>query len=243
MNYIKVKGSNEKEVPRHQKPVTNYKPDHSKGWAFSFKYLKQIDYFGLKDQNPNWFVSLLERLQDVSTKSIEFFVSNRKEKDDYRYHAINWNATNIPIKRADLNWIDKDILNNDEEFPFYQFQISKANGRIVGFWDVEQTVFHIVLLDPKHNIQPSKNFEYKVDDTNLLPCKYTSLLAEIDRVKSKKCFCEKCTFKNELVLLQDKFNTGNFVYFQLEDQYYKEFKARTKDKSVSELIELWLLSG
>src|SRR5690606_27420821 len=189
-----------------------------------------------------WFVSLLERLQDVSSKSIEEFETNRKERGDYRYHVIDWDARNIPIKRSDLNWIDKDILTNEVEFPFYQFQISKANGRIVGFWDAKQTIFHIVLLDPKHNIQPSKYFDYRVDNTSLLPCKYTSLLAEIDRVKSKKCFCEKCTFKNELVNLQDKFNTGNFVYFQLDDDYYEEFRLKTKDKSIGELIELWILS-
>jgi hypothetical protein len=232
------------DLPRHKKPVSNFKPDHSKGWSFSFKYYKQIDFFGLKAESPAWFSALLDRLQDFCSKKPDDFNSNHAEKRDYRYHPIDWNARNIPVKREDLDWIDRDIIENEADFPFYQFQISKANGRIVGFWDVKQTVFHIVLLDPKHNIQPAGGkFNYRVDKTSILPCKYTSLIVELDLIKNKKCFCEKCTFKNELTLLQDKYNVGNFVYFQLDDDFYAEFRSRTQDMSIAECVENWLINN
>src|SRR5690606_12787783 len=229
------------DFERHKKPISNYTPDHSKGWAFSFKYFKQMEFFGLKSESNSWFVSLIERLQDICTKNLEEFNSNHVIKDDYRYHEINWNSRNTPIKRNELNWIDKSILENEEEFPFYQFQISKANGRVVGFWDNSQTIFHIVLLDPKHNIQPSKYYNYKVDKTSVSPCLYTSILFEIDKIKAKKCFCDKCTFKSELTNLQGKFTNGNFVYFQLDDDFYMEFKEKTRDKSITEIVEQWLI--
>ncbi|MDM1295303.1 hypothetical protein HX021_13525 [Sphingobacterium sp. N143] len=231
-------------LPKHNKPVSNYKPNHNSGWAFSFKYFRQIEYFGLKDESSNWFAALLLRLQDISSKEINVFNTNLQEKEGYRYHLIDWNSRNIPIKRDDLNWIDENIIKNEVEFPFYQFQISKANGRVVGFWDVNQTIFHVVLLDPKHNIQPAGGkYNYRVDKTSVLPCKYTSLIAELDRLKSKKCFCEKCTFKAEISSLQHRFNVGNFVYFQLDDDYYQQFQDLTIDKSVSEIVELFILNN
>lgn len=231
----------QRDLPRHNHPVSNFKPDHSSGWAFSFKYFKQIDYFGIKEP-PSWFAALLERFHDLCSKNPNDFKANHREKIGYRYHEIDWAAENIPIKREDLNWIEEDILSNLVEFPFYQFQISKANGRIVGFWDVNPQIFHIVLLDPKHNIQPAGGkYNFRVDKTEILPCKYTSLLVEIDKLKSKRCFCEKCTFKTELSSLQDRFNSGNFVYFQLDDDFYQEFRNKTSDKSITEIVEQWLI--
>lgn len=190
----------------------------------------------------DFVTALLDRLRDICSLNPEDFNSSYADKQGYRYHAIDWNATNIPISRRELDWVDPNIIRNEEEFPFYQFQISNANGRIVGFWDVKQTVFHIVLLDPKHNIQPAGGkFKYRVDRTSLLPCKYSSLMVDIDRLKSKKYFCEKCTFKSELTVLQDKYNVGNYVYFQLDDDFYTEFKTRIQDKSIGEVVELWLI--
>lgn len=60
-----------------------------------------------------------------------------------------------------MSWIYKDYLENEEDFPLYQFQISMANGRVVGFFD-ENWVFNIVLVDPNHNMQPSKDYDYRV---------------------------------------------------------------------------------
>lgn len=237
---LPVLGANQ---PVHQAPVNIHKRHKSKEWFFSFMYFQQHDYFGLGSERNNWFISLFERLQDICKHSPEDFSSNRSLKEAYRYHEINWESRNIPIQRHDLTWVDKDIISNQQDFPFYQFHISKANGRVVGFWGLNQDVFYIVLLDPKHNIQPAGGkFEYRVDKTYTAPCQYTSLLNEIDRIKSIQCADKTCNIRSELQSIQEKSTFGNFVYFQLDNDYYKEFKSRTKDKSMKELIELWLLS-
>lgn len=218
-----------------KKPII--KDQKKRLWSFSFKYFRQIDYFGLDGMQNKWFVSLLEKLQELSNYDVNLLVVNIPLKNANRYHIINWDAKNIPIKRNEIDWIEKEIIENEEDFPFFQFQLSKALGRIVGFWESDYSTFNIVLLDPKHNLQPSKKFDYKVDDTNTLVCDYTSLLVDIDRVKGLKCNDVDCKCKSELNKIGTNLNRGNFVYFQTDDDYYYHFTELTKDKSVKEIIE------
>jgi len=98
-----------------------------------------------------------------------------------RIHNINWSAKSVPIKRSDLNWIDKDYLNNEEEFPIMQIAVSRAEGRLVGFFD-EQNAFQIVLLDPLHNAQPSKYNGYKVRLCKPLGCELSTVMHEAKRL-------------------------------------------------------------
>ncbi|WP_157667053.1 hypothetical protein [Vibrio alginolyticus] len=99
-----------------------------KKWTFSFQYWKQIEFFGLDKSNPSWFVSLIEKLKDLSGKDVKNFVSTGEQRDAWRYHNINWNQTNIPIQREDLDWLDKDYRENEAEYPIVQFQVSQALG-------------------------------------------------------------------------------------------------------------------
>jgi hypothetical protein len=46
-----------------------------------------------------------------------------------------------------------------------QFSITKSTGRIVGYFDRDSSIFHIVLLDPEHNIQPAKKTNYQIQPT------------------------------------------------------------------------------
>lgn len=110
-------------------------------------------------------------------------------KNRWRYHEIDWNGPNVPITRADCNWIDPDYLDNPEEYPFVQFQVSMALGRVVGFWD-ENDVFNVVLLDPMHNIQPSSYSYYKVRPTKPLGSEYVELLNQFDSLR-EQVVCEK----------------------------------------------------
>ncbi len=89
-------------------------------------------------------------------------------------------------------------FTNDEEFPFYQSQISMSLGRVVGFFDENHEHFYILLLDHKHNLQPSKDYSYKVGDTTQMFCEYTSLLMEVARIKGIQCIAEGGNCKNEL---------------------------------------------
>lgn len=210
-------------------------------WTFSFSYFKQIQYFGLDKSPSKWFVSLLNRLSDLSKMTRNEIASNPTLSKDFRYHKIDWNAKNIPIKRTDLNWIPKHYLENEDEFPLLQFQVSKALGRIVGFWD-ENRVFSIVLLDPLHNIQPAKTYNYKVDDNAPLSCEYSSLLKDIDDLKSKYQPCEKCQLYIELSQLPKKNNSFNFVLCYLNDESRDVLLKKLEEKNVSDIIELGLLS-
>lgn len=142
-------------------------------WCFSFRFFRQIENFGLSNSSVEWVSSVLERLQDLSTHRIDDLEEERIA-DGYRYHPINWHSKNIPIEQDSLDWIRDDYRKNPDEFPILQFMVSKAKGRIVGFFD-EENIFQIVLLDPLHNIQPSKDFGYRVDPCSPVSCEFTRL--------------------------------------------------------------------
>lgn len=218
-----------------KKPII--KDQKERLWSFSFKYFKQIDYFGLNGMQNKWFITLLDKFNELSKYDINLFSADHALKIANRYHIIDWNAKNIPLKRAEINWIDKDIIENEEDFPFFQFQLSKALGRIIGFWESDYSSFNIVLLDPKHNLQPSKYFDYKVDNTTILECEFTSLIVDLDRIKTIECTDKDCKCKAELEKIPVNLNRGNFIYFQVDDDYYHHFIEQTKDKSVKEIIE------
>jgi hypothetical protein len=73
---------------------------------------------------------------------------------------------NIPIPKEQIDWLG-DYAS--DEYEFVQFHVSKALGRVVGFFDEEQT-FQIVLFDPFHNIQPAGDFDYRVRATAIGDC-------------------------------------------------------------------------
>lgn len=199
----------------NQKPVTA--KTLQKKWNFSFKFWKQIDYFGLDQSRPSWFVSLLERLQAISNESIDEFVSDPSKRSTYRFHAIDWNKRNIPVQREDLYWIHADYLKNEEEFPLVQFQISKALGRIVGFFDEERT-FNIVLLDPLHNIQPTKAYEYKVDPCHPLSCEISLLRYNLEKLsKGNDCQTPSCSLASGIKNINKTSYSTNILILNVND--------------------------
>lgn len=230
------------DVKPSKKPVLGKDIKDQLTWSFSFKYFNQTDYFGLGETDAKWFVSVIERLRDLGKEDIDTFIKDHRIKDANRYHKINWDATNIPIKRDEINWVDKIIIENEEDYPFFQFQVSKGLGRVIGFWKEDYSAFFIVLLDPKHNMQPSKYFNYKVDDTSILPCEYTSLLCDIDEIRGIKCSNIECDCRKKLDNLPTNLNRGRFVYFQLDEDFYNEFIQVTKNKSIREIIENGLIN-
>jgi hypothetical protein len=228
-----------KEIPRPSKVPIAKTYTHAANWSFSFKYFDQMTYFGLKvsKADPQWFLSLLLRLKDLSRFNLQEFRSDSKLMGDLRYHEIDWNSKNIPIKRIDINWVDKNIIENDEEFPFFQIMLSMAIGRIVGFWDVNNTIFNIVLLDPMHNIQPSKNYDYIVTDTRLMPCKYTSFLQDIENVRKIPCVAD-CNVKKELKKIPTGESNLNVVHAFIDDSYLGKMENHTLTEIIEAGIEL-----
>jgi len=213
-----------------------------KKWVFSFRFWRQIEFFGLDKSESKWFVSLLEKLTDLSKIEINKFISDKQTKNSYRYHHINWNQKNIPIQRKELKWIESDYLENEEEFPLVQFQISRALGRIVGFWD-ENSVFNIVLLDPLHNIQPSKDFNYKVDPCNPLSCQYTSLLLDITAMRSKTCENKNCPYQSALDSIPTNSNYKNVLMHYIDDDDMESinFFSENKNLSVTEILQCGIM--
>jgi hypothetical protein len=181
-NYPKPAGpTTERKMP---KPGFQGRP---KLWAFSFRFWEQKDFFGLPTRYQ-WFVSLLNRLKELSRMPVE---EREKPIDEIRYHEIDWQAKNIPVQRNEFAWIEADYLKNAIEFPFLQFHISKSTGRVIGFWD-ENAVFNIILLDEMHNMQPSNYVQYRVRDTWAQRCDYTSVLHDVDRVRATQCSAPEC---------------------------------------------------
>jgi len=216
-----------------------------RNWTFSLQYWKQISKFGLGQSNASWFVSLLEKLSDLSKKDPDIFLSDRGEKNAWRYHGINWQQQNIPIQRSDLDWIPKIYLLNDEEYPLVQFQISKALGRVVGFMD-EKQVFNIVLLDPLHNLQPSQHFHYRVDDCEPLTCEYSKLVANIDEIKNNSnCADSSCGYKGSLDNMPTYTLRNNVIMHYIDQAQTEDLSLILKEnkaKSASEVFGMGLLT-
>lgn len=105
----------------------------------------------------------------------------------FRHHKLNYNIPNTPINSSHFSWLPKEYYEN-EEFSIWQFQVSKANGRFLGFYD-ENNVFQIVHFDPLHNAQPSKDFDYKVDDCHPIGTVYENLVTHIEH---QHAICAAC---------------------------------------------------
>ena len=132
------------------------------------------------------------RLGELGRIPIEEFKGSPKTQAWHRYHAIDWTAKNIPIQRRDMTWVHSDYRENEAEFPFMQFHISKAVGRVIGFWD-EYDVFNVIALDSLHNLQPSKDFGYTVREGTPLRCDYTSLLHDLEVARREPCRTVDCS--------------------------------------------------
>lgn len=219
-----------KAVPESLQPPKPEKTPPPKRWCFSFKHWRQRDYFGLDKTDARWLTSLLGKFQVLSEEEIEVFWRTPEKRDAWRYHAINWNQPKIPVKLSDLDWIPQTYRDNPEEYPLVQFQISKTLGRVIGFWD-ERLVFNVVFLDPLHNMQPTKGYDYRLDDCGPLRCDYTQLLHKIERFVADHCKANGCACAEELARIetrQDLLQALNVVVLKVTDEdmaYLQELTA------------------
>lgn len=232
------------------KKITRAKrePEDSR-WNFSFRYWSQRDYFGLdgKSIDNQWLVSVLERLKILSAEPIERVYRDGAMRDAMRFHPINWKATNIPIAKTDLDGLPEHCYDNPE-FELHQFQISKGRGRVVGFFD-EHWVFNIVLLDPLHNLQPSKSFNYAVDPCHPLSCELTSLREGI-KEHIGQCQEAGCKAAHEVSRLahghERHVEQFEILMIKVKDQgqmeWAKNLVAQGKVQSIADIFELGLIT-
>lgn len=187
--------------PARQDHIAKAKPTSEIArWAFSFQHWRQIEYFGVSECEAKWFVSFLERLRELASYPVDQFLADQPTKDAWRYHDVKWTIKNIPIKRSQLDWLPAEFRDNDAEYPLFQFMVSQSLGRVVGFWvgTGEARVFHIVLLDPEHNIHPTAATNHRVDACWPLTSDYGSILLDLDDVRKNRCKDPECPFPTAL---------------------------------------------
>lgn len=211
-------------------------------WSFSLRFWRQAELFGVGDQTGSWFISLCERLADLCKLNLDEFFKDQELRQNFRFHEINWDGTNVPVKRADFDWVKRDYLDNEDEFPFYQFHVSKALGRVVGFFD-ETQVFNLLIFDPNHNIQPSKYNDYKIRPTRIGCCHYSTVSSLAVSIVDG---C-KCGMKLDLAEQLDRIvyeQTGGLTVFRMDEAHHNRFSALRKSGEasiVSEIFELGLI--
>lgn len=114
--------------------------------SFSLKHLQcNHTKFSFQNRNPQYLVTLLERLRDLSSMTVQEIRSNRSKV--LRCHPISWEKTTE---------ICFGIRNEEQivETP-YQFSVSSnEHGRIHGFFIDD--IFYIVWLDPEHKLYANK---------------------------------------------------------------------------------------
>jgi hypothetical protein len=220
------------------KPNAGTIPPKSK-WLFSFRFWREITHFGLSESDAKWFVSLLTKLTELSKYDVDEFRSNAGLRDQWRYHEINWGLKNVPITRSDCDWISRDYLENGEEYPFVQVQVSTARGRVVGFWD-ERDVFNIVLLDPLHNLQPSRDYDYKVTPCKPLGCEYSALVLSLEEVAASLKCDAACEGRDALTNIRKRQAPPTAVLVGLTDQNLEEANRAVEEgraKSLADIFE------
>jgi hypothetical protein len=213
-----------------------------KRWTFGFSHFRQIERFGLDRTDRGWFVSFLEKLRILSAEIVDDFISDGEKKGRWRFHPIDWTAYEIPIQLEVLDWLPADVRNNQVEFPLHQFQVSMALGRVVGYFDEDQ-VFQVVLLDPWHNIQPSKSHNYRVDPCSPLSCDYSNLLARLTAAREYECSDgANCAVKEALQNVHEKpLMSLNIVLMKPDDDAMKNAVELIKNGHAASLEDIFVL--
>jgi hypothetical protein len=226
-----------------KKPLLGDNPEEEdKRWGFSFQYWMQVEHFGFSGKDATWFVSLLDRLCEMSKLPRTALQTDFALKDALRIHRLDWGKPKIPIQRKDLVWLPEDFLNNEAEYPILQFMITKGLGRVAGFWDDE--FFNIVLIDPHHNLQPTQSSGYKVTYCKPLENELETVLMNLSSIKNitAPCSAASCSIRPELNLIHFRHHPIGIVY--IKEEYLTDLDQMVKDgkvKSLDECIELTIL--
>lgn len=211
--------------------------------TFSFSYFRQIPNFQIGACSKKWYVGLLERLGALGEMSPQEVLEENKGSDALRCHPIDWDTKNIPIQRKNLEWLPKEILENEDEFPIMQLSITKSTGRIVGYFDRDSSIFHIILLDPKHNIQPSKKTNYQIQPTTKGVSQYDDLLNKLEQIKRivSNCPDKKCELHSHIHAIEGLHD--NIVYVGLDNDFYVTYQEILKKISLQEIMEKGILAS
>lgn len=208
--------------------------------SFSFRYVAQQEFFGIGGEDASWFANLQDRLRDLSGKT-GAIVDNEAMRKAYRLHPIDWKAKNCPITADDLRSVPDVIKQNNTEDFFWQFQLSKGTGRVVGFFNEEHSIFYIVLLDPKHNIQPSKDYGYALTPTHEAVTEYERVrmqISEMEKVRLKCSKADECPMRD---LLATEYFAKDMMYISMEEELVEMYSQMVEAGSLKDDFETFLM--
>jgi len=113
---------------------------------FSFKLFdRSHEAFNLGGVNSDWYLILLDTLQDLSTLTWTEVRNTRQAK--YDPHPYTWKSCNYTF-----NFDPKSL----EQFEAFQLRLDKSHGRIHGF--LVGNIYYIYWLDPHHNMYDSVGY-------------------------------------------------------------------------------------
>lgn len=213
-----------------RKGLTINQDAREEGISFSFRYFKQIENFGISGKDCTWTTGLLEQLKVLSEKNADELLKDAQQKKALRIHQLELGPGKSALTNNDFSHIpEKYRPDNNEDREILQFQISRANGRVIGFFGADHAVFYIVFLDPNHNAQLSSYSDYKIREIS--PCE-----SEIDDLYARiaKHTLLKCELENDShdFLLEGDFNylcIGNdllapFIKMVEDNSFYDKFR-------------------
>lgn len=208
--------------------------------AFSFEHFRQIDNFGIGNCSQLWHIGLLERLAVLSKMTPKQVLEENAGSDSLRCHKIDWSAKGVVAKRTDFDWLPPVILDNEDEFPLMQFSISTGTGRFVGFFDNNSATFNVIVLDPNHNIQPSRKHGHQIIATAIGVSQYDDLLGKLNKIQtiSTKCTMQPCVLNTHIDHIE---NTHNIVYVGLDNDFYAAYVDLLQEHSLTQIIETGIM--
>lgn len=203
--------------------------------TFSFLFFKQIQNFGIQNQESKWFSGLFERLKSISDKEFDDLVSNPSIKKCLRLHPLNLNSGTSALSKDDFSFIPEEFLPKSEDCEYWQFQVSKANGRIIGFFNNNHTVFYIVFLDPCHNAQLSNYNDYKVRIIEPGISEIDDLRARISKlIDLNKVLEQSC----EALLYE-----GDSIYMCIDKELFAKFDSLMKQGILQTKFQEFLIEN
>lgn len=198
--------------------------------SFSFEFFREREFFGIGDCDVHWFSSLLVAIRNYSEKEL----SENKYERSARFHKIKWSQPNIPISFNDLNWLPKNdqvLVGQDEIF---QLSITQGSGRIIGF--IVGNTFYVVLLDPKHNMQPSIDYDFAVNHT-------TQSITQYDELRSKYDLLYKLTNatltieqKNKITLSESQ---RRLLYVKLSEDDLNNYNSFCSTATFNDMVDAY----
>lgn len=229
----KLKGLGSKEPSR--KTLTNdLNRNEDDKVSFSFRYFRQIANFGITGKNDVWMSGLLEQLHLLSEKNADELLSDKNTKTVLRMHPLSLETGKTALKKSDFDSIPEKYRPTAEDCPVMQFQISKANGRVIGFFNENHSVFYIVFLDPNHNAEFCKYNDYKL--RKISPCE-----SEIDNLRAR--IAKHASLNNALMEeAEDFLLTDDYTYFCFDNELVEPLFKMLEGKKFQSKLEEFLLS-